>query len=194
MIKAALFYEDQVKSTRNIWDYLDARELYFDAGEYNKAGGIVVNISQYLHRWGYIELVKRLNEQTIDTATGLIKAGALHNFGNIYETQGEYAKAIEKYNQSLKINEELGDKRTIASTLGQLGKIYKINGDFKNALKNYIIALLLFEQLKSPYMELARKNIDNIKTNIGENKFNEYYNEIIKVYLITQIIIYQKQY
>jgi hypothetical protein len=59
LIKGAEFYEDLVKSTHNIWDYLDARELYFEAEEYNRSGEIVSNVMEPLHRWGFIELVRR---------------------------------------------------------------------------------------------------------------------------------------
>ena len=37
--------------------------------------------------------------------------------------QGNYEEAVKKYNQSLKIKEELGDKSGIAITLHQLGMI-----------------------------------------------------------------------
>ena len=39
----------------------------------------------------------------------------------IHQHQGNYEEAVKKYNQSLKIEEELGDKSGIARTLHQLG-------------------------------------------------------------------------
>ncbi|MCO5382384.1 MAG: tetratricopeptide repeat-containing protein [Methanosarcina barkeri] len=41
----------------------------------------------------------------------------------IHQEQGNYEEAVRKYNQFLKIKEELGDKSGIAGTLHQLGRI-----------------------------------------------------------------------
>ena len=147
LIKAAGFYENLFQTTRNLWDYLDARELYFDAGEYNKAGDIVWDVTEYLHRWGFIELVKRLNEQTINTASDSVKAAAFYNLGLTHQDQGEYEKAVEKYHQSLNIFEELGDKRAIAATLHQLGIIHQKQGEYEKAVEKYHQSLKIEEEL-----------------------------------------------
>ena len=58
LIKGAEFYEDLVEGTHVLWDYLDARELYFEAGQYDMAGNIIIVVSEYLRRWGFIGLLK----------------------------------------------------------------------------------------------------------------------------------------
>ena len=147
LIKAAGFYEDLVKKTKDLWDHLDARGLYFEAEQYDKAGDIVSEATEYLYRWGSIGLVKKLNEQTIDTASDLVKAQAFHNLGIIYHDQGEYDKAIEKYNQSLKISEESGDKSAITSTIHQLGTIHCAQGKYDKAIEKYNQSLKISEEL-----------------------------------------------
>ena len=49
----------------------------------------------------------------------------------IHHDQGNYEEAVKKYNQSLKIAEELGDKSGIAETLHQLGMIHQIRATTK---------------------------------------------------------------
>jgi tetratricopeptide (TPR) repeat protein len=148
-ITGARYYEDLVNMTHDIWDYLEARELYFDAGEFDEAGGIVRNVMEPLYIWGFIELVRKLNQETIDTATGEIKAAAYHNLGVIYQGQGDYEKAIEKYTQSLKIEEELGNKGGIANSLHQLGMIHQAQGNYDKALEKYTQSLKIEEELRN---------------------------------------------
>jgi len=147
MIKAAEFYEALVETTGGIWDLLDARELYFEAREYDKAGAIVSAVVETLHRWGFIDFVRRLNEQTVDTASDLVKAIALHHLGIIHQDQGDYDKAIEKYNQSLEIVKELGNKGGIASTLHELGMIHAAQGDYDKAIEKYNQSLEIEKEL-----------------------------------------------
>jgi hypothetical protein len=41
-------------------------------------------------------------------------------------------------------------------------------------------ATLIFEELGSPYLELAMKDLDSIKEGIGEDEFNEISQELEK--------------
>jgi class 3 adenylate cyclase/Tfp pilus assembly protein PilF len=61
--------------------------------------------------------------------------------------RGDYAKALGYYNQSLKINEEVGDQSVIAKTLNQIGIIYKSQGDYSKALDCYTQSLKIKEQI-----------------------------------------------
>ncbi|MCD4779627.1 MAG: CHAT domain-containing protein, partial [Candidatus Omnitrophica bacterium] len=76
LIRAAQYYENLVKTTRNIWDHLKAREYYYEAGEWEKANQIVASTYQYLVRWGYIELGMNLLDQSIKTTSGATQAAA----------------------------------------------------------------------------------------------------------------------
>ena len=141
LIKAAQYYENLMGMSPSLWDPLDARELYFEAEEYDKAGIIVENITEHLYTWGFIELVRKLNEETIVTANDQIKASAYHYIGMVHQDQGEYEKAVKKYDQSLKIKEKIGDKGGIAKTLGQLGNIHLLQGEYENAIAKYTQSL-----------------------------------------------------
>jgi serine phosphatase RsbU (regulator of sigma subunit) len=62
-------------------------------------------------------------------------ANTLNNFGSIYKEQGDYTKAIDYHNQSLKIKKELGDKKGISGSLNDIGNIYKEQGDYTKSFE-----------------------------------------------------------
>ena len=57
-------------------------------------------------------------------------AGVTTNIGNIYFEKQDYNRAIEKYNESLAIQQEIGAKSSQSYTLAALGMAYKDLGDF----------------------------------------------------------------
>lgn len=70
-----------------------------------------------------------------------------HNIGNICYIQGNYEEAMELYNQSLKINEELRNKRRILSILFQMGMVYQSQENYEEAMKKYSQGLEISEKL-----------------------------------------------
>ena len=48
-------------------------------------------------------------------------AVALRDIGNAHRLQGDYAQAVERFQESLKIAEEIGDKNVIAGALNDMG-------------------------------------------------------------------------
>ncbi|HNX09599.1 MAG TPA: hypothetical protein PKL29_05750, partial [Methanothrix sp.] len=75
------------------------------------------------------------------------------------------------YEQSLDLAKDLGDKSGIASSLGQLGRIKEENKDYGGALEDYLMALSIFEELHSPYRDLAIKLISRLREQMGEGAF-----------------------
>jgi tetratricopeptide (TPR) repeat protein len=95
--------------------------------------------------------------------------------GNIHYAQSRYEDAEKMYQESLKIEEELGDKRGIASTLGQMGRIFHAQENYKEALRCYLHAFSLFNELNSPSKDLAKRDISKLKEEIGDSLFDRYY-------------------
>jgi len=209
LLRAAKHYENLASQTRNIWTILKARDYYYQAEDWESAHEIVENTSNYLIRWGHIELAMNLLNQSINTTSGDTKTNAeytlatifhrlgdlntalkiynnikskyeerggnrgvrwvavvLHAIGMIHQDQGNYEEAVKKYNQFLKIEEELGDKSGIARTLGQLGRIHEEKEEYELAFRAYSTAFEIFDKLRSPYRELALKDIDRLKGKI----------------------------
>ena len=61
--------------------------------------------------------------------------------------QGDYAKAIDYYNQSIKIAEEIGDKAEIVPSLNNIGMIYKEQGNYAKAIDYYTQSLKINEEV-----------------------------------------------
>jgi tetratricopeptide (TPR) repeat protein len=64
-----------------------------------------------------------------------------------YQEQGNYAEAQARYEQSLAIEVELGDKGGIATSLHQLGVIHQQQGNLREAQAKYEQALGIFGEL-----------------------------------------------
>ena len=62
--------------------------------------------------------------------------------------EGNSIKALEYYNRSMKINEEVGDKLSMATTLSNIGGIYLDKSDIKSSLEYIFKALKIQEEIK----------------------------------------------
>jgi tetratricopeptide (TPR) repeat protein len=131
-------------------DILDIIELHYhlvEAGQYEKAGDLAVDLSEPFLRWGYWKKLMELLMQTVATTSGKTKAAGMHNLAAVLQKIGNYKEAEEYYTQSLKLLEELGDKHGIASSLHQLGVLQQYQGNYKEAEKYYTQSLKLKEEL-----------------------------------------------
>ena len=63
------------------------------------------------------------------------------NLGLVYSDLGEPRKAIELYEQALKIAREIGDRRGEGNQLGNLGVTYSNQGELRRAIEFYEQAL-----------------------------------------------------
>ena len=76
------------------------------------------------------------------------KAISNNCLGIVQSCQGNQTTALDYFNLSLKINQEVGDKKGISSSLGSIGNAFKDQGNYSRALENYFGALKLTEELK----------------------------------------------
>ncbi|MBK7668487.1 MAG: tetratricopeptide repeat protein [Sphingobacteriaceae bacterium] len=72
---------------------------------------------------------------------------ALNTIGASYQMRGNYVKAIDSYQKCLKIMEELGDTKGIASAMGNIGSLYIDLKEFKKALGYQMRCLKLVQQI-----------------------------------------------
>jgi len=99
----------------------------------------------------------------------LILATSLNNIGYVYNNQNNLSKAIEFYNKSLKIREEIGDKKGIANSLNNIGSIYNKLGKIEKALESFDRSLKIQEEIgdkKSAATSLI--NIGNLYYSQGD--------------------------
>jgi tetratricopeptide (TPR) repeat protein len=65
-------------------------------------------------------------------------AGGIYGLlGSCYCSLGQYAKAMELYEQALAIEEEMGDRALQGATLGSLGNCYRSLGQYAKAIQRY---------------------------------------------------------
>jgi len=96
-------------------------------------------------------------------------ADALNNIGYIYDSQGDIPKALEYFHKSLKIREDIGDKKGIAISLNNIGNIYKNQGDIPKALEYFHKSLIISEEIGNKQgIALSLNNIGRIYNNKGE--------------------------
>ena len=105
-------------------------------------------------------------------------AEILIGFGNIHYQQGGYDIAVKLYQESMRIAEELGDRGRIALAFLQMGKVFYTEKNYKEALRYALFASIIFNELNSPYKDVAGNNIMKLKEELGEELFNKYYQEI----------------
>jgi len=92
-------------------------------------------------------LIRDYKELQHGERVGRGQAAVLHRSGNIHHQLGEYEEAKRLYEESLKINQELGDKSGMAATLHQRGMIAQDTGDIGEAKGLYEESLKINQEL-----------------------------------------------
>jgi tetratricopeptide (TPR) repeat protein len=177
LIRVARYYENLVSQTRNIWDYLKARDYYFKAEDWESASEIVENTSELLIRWGNIELAMNLLYESINTTSGITRLNFKGTLANIFYGLGDLDSASKIYNDIKCKYEESGDYRGVANTLHQLGNVHYSQGNYEEAVKKYNQSLEIAE-------ELGDKNgIANTLHQLGNVHYSQgNYEEAVKKY------------
>ncbi len=145
--KAAAYYETLTKREGKVWDVLELHYHLVESEDYEKAGDLVLGLSEVFLRWGYWTTLLELLVQTVRTTEGRTKAGGLHNLGMVLQSQGNYREAEKYYRESLELAKDLGDKQGIASSLHNLGIIQQLQGNYREAEKYYRESLELAKDL-----------------------------------------------
>jgi tetratricopeptide (TPR) repeat protein len=136
--KAVKYYEMLFeKGKADLADILEMHYHLIESGQYDKAGNLILELSEPFLRWGFWWKLQELLVQTAKTTDGRTRAGALHNLGAVLESFGNYEEAEKLYRQSLDIAEKIGDTAGVASSLHQLGIIQQYRGNYEEAEKLY---------------------------------------------------------
>jgi len=137
LIRAARYYENLASQSKDLWDYLKARNYYFQAKDWESAGEIMNGMFQYLVSWGHIELAINLLNESIKTTSGTMKVNLECSLGMTYHMLGDWREALKIYKSSLIKYTELREYRLVAHALKFIGMLYMDQGDNKEAMKFY---------------------------------------------------------
>lgn len=75
------------------------------------------------------------------------KAIAYDLMGVSHYLRSNYSEALNYYQKSLKIKEEIGDKNGISKTISNIGNIYQDQGNYSKALEYYLRSLKIKEEI-----------------------------------------------
>ena len=164
------------------------------AEEYDQAFNIIFdnNLYEYLDLWGnytvLIDLYSKLLPENHFGIEILLKnkgnyGGILGNIGLVYHYLGKMRKAIEYYEQALKIAQEMENRRIEGSTLGNLGRVYSDLGEPRKAIEYYERALKITQEIGDRHEEgNILGNLGIAYKNLGETrKAIEYYEQALKI-------------
>lgn len=155
--KAAEYYlllpqVDNPSDLSEIENQLKARQHFFEAREYEKAGEIARRYGRLLNRWGYYKTVDKILDETIQTTQNLLLANAYLGKTSIYSLQNNWVKALE-FNK-LAIETVIGidsaeEKDFVCYAKINLCYIYTRLAQFQNALEVSRETLALSQQLEN---------------------------------------------
>ena len=124
--------------------------IYNDLAIVNRKAGNYQQTKIYHHKC--LDLAKANNHL-------IMEEYSYHGLGYLYETIGDFEKAVEFYFKSLVMAEEKGAKKDVIISLQNISNTYLKVGDNKNALNNINRAYLLSVELNDS-LSLARVLVD----------------------------------
>ncbi|PZV17611.1 MAG: hypothetical protein DCF21_09135 [Leptolyngbya sp.] len=136
-----------------------------------------------------INYQRSLNDQRLEDtrescieSTWYTESSILHGMGGIYGSQGRYLDALNSYNQSLVIDQEIGaGEVSFAITYEEIGDIHRRQGDYDAALDFYEKALDIYVRRNSRFRQATTLNgIGIVFDNRGQySQALEYYKQAL---------------
>ncbi|MFN9673328.1 MAG: tetratricopeptide repeat protein [Microcystis sp.] len=156
--KAIAYYLSIAKS--DSWEILNDVQPYleifyhrYQLTEYDNAFDILRAIEDFLTRRGYyqtladyyLQLVTVYQQQ--EDKTNWKYTASLTSLGNVYNSLGEYQKALEFHQQSLAIFREIGDRGGEGNSYNNLGTVYNSLGEYQKAIEFYQQSLVIKQEI-----------------------------------------------
>ena len=135
---------------------IEQAEIYLQRGAVYEVQGAIADAQQSIER--ALNIVEKVG---MNERVRRIRANAYLSLGSIFRNHGDYDKAIETYEQSKALLEELNDKQVIGNITNLLGIVYHMKGDPKKAIALNEQSLAILEQIGD------KKNIGRTYINLG---------------------------
>nr|MDQ3989659.1 tetratricopeptide repeat protein [Actinomycetota bacterium] len=116
----------------DIFQLLEARSHHRSAGNLDEALAATYEVTNQLHTWGAWTWEDELCRETLTWVPprSWPAAALTHQLGMIANLRGDYDGAERRYQDSLAIKEEIGDRAGVARSFHQLGMIAQARGDY----------------------------------------------------------------
>ncbi|MBL7895608.1 MAG: tetratricopeptide repeat protein [Bacteroidia bacterium] len=143
---------------------------YYVKGEYKLA------IDNYSESVTELKALIFGQDTTLKVFAKTLLGKTYNNIGNVYLDKGDYPLALDFYFQSLKVVEEMGDKKAQSIALGNVGIIYGIQKNYENSIK-YFVKSLQMDSLTGFKSGMASNysNISNLYQEKGDLKISLIY-------------------
>ena len=172
--------EADAKTSQYIEIYMEAGYHLFEAGDYDRANGILGSASNWLQRRGRVrEGLKLLEPFLADDVrpkmSPILQGQLLGTVALAHHSFGEVEEAIGYYEATLPIFREIGDLQGEGNSLGNLGRAYADLGEIKKAIGNFEQVLVVFREIGDRRGEggslgnlgLAYANVGKVEQAIG---------------------------
>ncbi|SCF34209.1 tetratricopeptide repeat protein, partial [Micromonospora chaiyaphumensis] len=87
--------------------------------------------------------------------------------------RGDYAEAERRYQQSLTIDEELGNRAGTATSISQLGTLRTETGDIAEAVTFHCQALAIRLGIGVPQASFDIARLRDLRAKLGEHRFSD---------------------
>jgi serine phosphatase RsbU (regulator of sigma subunit) len=165
-----------------------AREIYARLEKFEELSDVNMNISQnYFINNQYDQALEYINETYLlgeKNKIREIQAEALFYRGRIYSRMNRSEEALESYNASLDIWQDMGNDKEIATVLNSLGSYFSARADFANAIPYFERTLEIREDLNDTRgMGIAMNNLGNQHLQLGNfDDAIEYYKQASEIF------------
>ncbi|AKB57145.1 tetratricopeptide repeat protein [Methanosarcina barkeri] len=189
-----LLISEKPAKKEDIQSLIEAHYHACMAEEYDQALHIIFdnNLNEYLSLWSnytvFIDLYSKMLPEDHFGKEILLKDKGNHgvilgSMGIAYKDLGEPKKAIEYYEQALKIAQEIGNRQNEGVWLGNLGNAYSYLGVSKKAIEYYEQALKIAQEIGDRRNEgVWFGTMGNAYIYLGETKKAiEYHEQALKI-------------
>jgi len=109
------------------------------------------DFSQQLYTWSLYDAVldletKRRAKADVTGDRGAL-GKALNNIAGVFQVRGDLAKALDLFEESLRIRREVGNRAGEGTTLSNIAAVYNARGDLTKALEYYEQSLQIFREV-----------------------------------------------
>ncbi|BAG02494.1 tetratricopeptide protein [Microcystis aeruginosa NIES-843] len=180
---------DSWEILNDVQPYLEIFYHRYQLTEYDNAFDILRAIDDFLTRRGYyqtladyyLELVTVYQQQ--EEQTNWKYTVSLTSLGNVYNSLGEYQKAIEFHQQSLAIFREIGDRGGEAASYNNLGNVYNSLGEYQKAIEFHQQSLAIKREIGDRGGEAkSYGNLGNVYYSLGEyQKASEFHQQSLAI-------------
>ncbi|MFI7594448.1 tetratricopeptide repeat protein [Micromonospora sp. NPDC049359] len=133
----------------DLHDLGESRHHLLAAGDLETAGTITEHICSQLDEWGAWDREASLIHDTLRwlPENSPRRPAWYQQLGILAQLRGDYAEAERRYQQSLAIEEALGNQAGMASSYHQMGILAQYRGDYAEAERRYQQSLAIEEEL-----------------------------------------------